>query len=124
MAEMKQTLGGNERPLWTKSGLSKSMRDHERVGSSGSGGEAILRDPDKSEGENMTDEEILTFITKRISDVREQHERTLKDPSEKRFLKMFLEDWLIPDIAYLRHVNRLPEEFKDFDPTKEFAIPE
>ena len=113
-----------QKPLWRKSGLAQSMKDHERVGSSGSGEGAILRDPNKSMGENMTDEEIKAFITKRIADIREQHQRTLADPSEKRFLKTFLEDWLIPDMAYLRHVGRLPEDLQDFDPEKEFAIPE
>ncbi len=100
------------------------MKDHEAVGSSGSGEATIMRDPNKSMGENMTDDEIRAFITKRINDVREQHKRTLEDPSEARFLKIYLDDWLIPDIAYLRHVERLPEELKDFNPAEEFKIPQ
>lgn len=101
-----------------------SMKDHEAMGSSGSGEATILRDPNKSMGENMTNDEIQAFITKRIADVRDQHKRTLEDPSEARFLKTFLNDWLIPDIEYLRHVGRLPDELKDFNPAEEFKIPQ
>lgn len=103
--------------------LAQSHEDHVRMGSSGSGSPFGLRDPSKPEGENMNDDEIREFITKRISDVREQHQRTLADSSEKRFLDMFMNNNLIPDIEYLRHVGRLPKELESFDPVKEFHIP-
>ena len=125
MADMRQTpresRDGESEEVWRKSGLAWTMEDHRRMGSSGPGEEAALRDPSKTMGENMTDDELKAYMEKRIADVREQYQRTLKNSTELRFLKLFLEQ-LIPDMAYVKHVGRLPQ-LLNFDPEKEFRIP-
>ena len=42
---------------------------------------------------------------------------------EAQYLKEFLDEFLIPNFAYLREIGKLPEEYKDFYPEKEFPLP-
>ena len=58
-----------------------------------------------------------------MTDVREQYTRALSDPSERRFLVLYLEE-LVPNIKYLREIGRLPEELGNFEPEKEFVLKE
>lgn len=96
--------------------LGLTAEDHVISGSNGMP-ELLLKNPGKTLGELMSDEEILNWIKGEKDSLIEYFEK-LRNPGSS------FEKFHLPEITYrfkasleyLKHIGRLPKEFEDFDP--------
>lgn len=105
-----------------KSYLERTSDDHIRAG--GTPDQVLLDNPGKSLADMMSDAELKANILKQVAHLREQYESALSGNELGRNLVRIGLRMLPSDIEYLRRINRLPEELADFDPEKEFKLPE
>ena len=106
----------------TKAQLAMTREDHQALG----GDLPILRPYP-----GRTLEEVLSancglehFISEQIRSSRESHLAALAgNGREVESMKNFLEEFLIPNITYLRSIGKLPKKFENLDLEKEFAFP-
>ena len=105
-----------------KAQLAMTAADHAAVQS---GAPSVLEEnPGKTLLETMDEEGLRGYIRAAIDGVRWAHTQvTGPDPEKRWLLGLLLNQYLLPDMEYLRSLGRLPEEFKDLDPKKEFALP-
>ncbi len=103
--------------------LAMTAADHRRVGSTPV---QILSDnPDKKLHETMDEQQLRSFIAVEVMAFVGQYQRALGgNAREAKTLKSQLENYLAPNIAYLKEIGRLPEELEGFDPQVAFALPE
>lgn len=104
-----------------KANLEMTANDHLAIGSTPS--RILKENPGKTLAETMDDQEIQRFILDEINTVSEMHEEA-KDGKEVAInvFKVVLDEFLIPNIQYLRSIGRLPKEFTDLDPATKFAL--
>ena len=79
----------------------------------------------------VTLEQVLTashsldnFIRWQIRETTESYEFALRgNGSDEKSLRVMVDFFLGPNIAYLRDIGRLSKEFADIDPYTKFALP-
>lgn len=99
--------------------LARSRKHHVAMGSS-----AGSKDPqhyDTPEAELMSDEELHARVTHELDLVRQVHARLISDSRDDRLIQTFImmrDHFLMPNLYYLRDIDRLPEGF-DIEAIKE-----
>ncbi len=102
--------GSHEEGRWL-SPLEMRLSDHNLLGSTPP--DILRENPEKTEGELMSDEEILEWLQKQQGMIEKFSSEGLRENS-------FAQSWLPTGkkdfettIQYLRRIGRLPDEFKD-----------
>ena len=105
-----------------KANLERTLEDHIALGSTPP---KLLRDnPGKTHAELLSDDELQKWMVDEVAMIAEVHHgATAGDEQEKKALALGLRAYLIPNLAYLREIGRLPKEFEDLDPLTKFALP-
>ena len=105
-----------------KAHLARTAADHRAIGSTVS---KILSG--KNEGktllEAMNDDELREFIQAEIDSVAYMYKEAQGgNPRTIEFFKLTRDEFLLPNLAYLREMGQLPAEFEGFDPETEFVL--
>lgn len=105
-----------------EAGLEQTLEDHLAIGSTPL---KVLEDnPGKTLAETMDDAALKEFIMEQVAAVRVSHSAALSgDPVDIKIFKIQFEQFLAPNILYLRKIGRLPSGLADLDLVKEFSLP-
>jgi hypothetical protein len=104
-----------------KAYLAMTAEDHRAIGSTPF--QILTDNPGKTWAETMNDEELALHVLKEVTSVTEVYEKAKNgDSREAQILKIIRDGYLVPNIAYLRSIGRLPAEFKDMDAAAKFAL--
>lgn len=104
-----------------RSVLSLTLADHGEIGSTPP--PVLVSHPEKTLAETMTDEEIRDFLYRDIGGVALSHAQFLNsnDARMRRMFEVALQTYLLPDLVYVREINRLPVELEGFNPEVYFS---
>jgi hypothetical protein len=104
-------------------GLSMTAADHRAIGSTPS--EQLAANPDQQCHELMSDEELRGYLAGQIMSTMLRRSKALSgDHREVERFNKYLETCLMPNLAYLKSIGRLPEILEHFDAATAFALPE
>jgi hypothetical protein len=99
-----------------------ALKDHQREHSTPP--DYLVENPDKKWHESFDDQQLRNKVAESIMLVLVQHQKVLSgNEREVKDLTNQLNDFLLPDLKYLREIGRLPWGLEDFDPVKAFALP-
>ena len=104
-----------------RANLEMTLEDHIGVGSTPP--HALVENPGKTLAETMGEDALRVFILTEINIARRVHADVMNgEKNKENVLKTVRDDFLLPNIRYLRRIGRLPEEFKDTDFEQELAV--
>ena len=109
-------------PVLVKADLEMTAADHVAIGSTPP--PALTENPQQTLAETMDDRALRAFLQKAVEATGEMYVTAVSGDARIVALFRLVRNRFSRDLDYLRDIGRIPPEFTNLDPSREFALPE
>lgn len=83
--------------------------------------DVLQKHPGMTLADTMTDADLLQFLDEEIQVARRAHDKVIAGDEKPEILRVTLEEFLLPNVAYLKQIRRLPLRYQGIDFARELA---